>query len=116
MCNDWRGVSSNHSCERWPNSVPMRRVSDLRSSHGTTPSTVAVPLVGCKMPVSILIDVDLPAPLGPMKATRSLAATSNVTPRTASTTRRLRARPVAKVFVNPRTSIVTTHLVSAGPS
>jgi hypothetical protein len=27
---------------------------------------VALPPVGCRMPVSILIDVDFPAPLGPM--------------------------------------------------
>ncbi len=44
----------------------MRAASRRRSSQGTTPSTVASPLVGWRMPVRILIDVDFPAPLGPM--------------------------------------------------
>ena len=38
---------------------------------GVNPKTFTPPEVGCKIPVSILIVVDFPAPLGPMKATRS---------------------------------------------
>ena len=63
---DWRGASSSHSSDRWPNSVPIRWASRWRSSHGTRPSTRASPLVGWRIPVRILIDVDFPAPLGPM--------------------------------------------------
>ena len=41
--------------------------------------------VGCRMPVSILIEVDFPAPLGPMKASRSPRDTESVRSWTAST-------------------------------
>ena len=64
--NVWRGVSWYQSCDRWPNSVPIRAASSRRFFQGTIPSTAASPLVGWRMPVSILIEVDLPAPLGPM--------------------------------------------------
>ena len=66
MRYDWRGVSSIQSSERCPNSVPMRWLRRLRSSHGVRPSTWAWPRVGWRIPVRILIDVDFPAPLGPM--------------------------------------------------
>ena len=35
-----------------------------RRRHGTSPSTLAVPAVGCRMPVSILIEVDFPRTVG----------------------------------------------------
>ncbi len=37
----------------------------VRSFHGTRPFTVISPRVGTRIPVSILIVVDLPAPFGP---------------------------------------------------
>jgi hypothetical protein len=46
--------------------VPILAASSRRRFQGTIPSTVASPPVGCRMPVSILIEVDLPAPFGPM--------------------------------------------------
>ena len=45
--------------------------------------TVACPSLGCKMPVSILMVVDLPAPLGPMKANISPFSSEKLTSETA---------------------------------
>ena len=59
-------------------------------------------------PVSILIEVDLPAPLGPMQASRSPRSTSREMPRTASIVRRLRRRPTSKRRVSCRASIAGT--------
>src|SRR5215475_10634183 len=64
------------SWERWPKTMPMRRASWRRCCQGTKPATSAWPALGRRMPVSLLRVVDLPAPLGPMKATRSPAATA----------------------------------------
>jgi hypothetical protein len=64
MRRDWRGVSSNHSCERWPKRVPIRVVRRRRSRYGTRPRTRALPAEGWS--VMILIDFDFPARLGPM--------------------------------------------------
>jgi len=47
-----------------------------RSRTGSRPSTRMLPLFGRKMPVIILMVVDLPAPLGPMKATISPGGTT----------------------------------------
>ena len=57
------------------------------------------------MPVRILIDVDFPAPFGPMYASLSPASTVNEMSRTASTVRRAFRCPVTNVLVSPRTSI-----------
>lgn len=46
MRRDWRGVSSNHSCERWPKRVPIRVVRRRRSRYGTRPRTRALPAEG----------------------------------------------------------------------
>ena len=54
---------------------------------GSMPSTEIVPDVGVRMPVIILIVVDLPAPFGPMKASRSPARTVKSMPHTAFTSR-----------------------------
>ena len=67
-------ASVYQSCERWPKTMPMRRASWRRWCQGTQPATSASPALGRRMPVSILSVVDLPAPLGPMKATRSPGA------------------------------------------
>ena len=48
------------------------------------------------------MDVDLPAPFGPMNASRSPASTSNEMDRTASTGGFF--RPPAKTFVSPSTT------------
>ena len=55
----------------------------------------------------ILIDVDLPAPFGPMYATRSPASTERSRSRTASMRRRARPRPVSNTLVSPHASIAT---------
>src|SRR5262245_55759207 len=59
------------------------------------------------MPVSILIDVDFPAPFGPMYATRSPASTASEMSRTASTRARAFRRPASNTFVSPWTSMAT---------
>src|SRR6266540_2973973 len=104
---DCRGGSSNQSCARWPKRAPIRRASARRCVHGVRPRTRADPLVGCRMPVSILIDVDLPAPFGPMYASRSPGSTANVRSRTASTGRD-RGPPPLKTFPRPSTSTAGT--------
>ena len=52
--------------ERWPNMTPMSRALATRCRAGSRPRTRQLPAVGWMMPVSILMVVDLPAPLGPM--------------------------------------------------
>src|SRR4051812_38551723 len=54
------------------------------------------------MPVSILSVVDLPAPLGPMKATRSPAAIEKLRSRTTSTSR---DRPADHRRAKPRAAV-----------
>ena len=56
---------SHHNWLRWPNTTPILRALRSRSCHGTDPATSTTPLVGTRMPVSILMVVDFPAPLGP---------------------------------------------------
>ena len=55
----------------------------MRWSNGLIPSTVTLPEVGCKMPESILIVVDFPAPFFPIKPTISPSPTENVMSSTA---------------------------------
>ena len=62
---------SHHSCERCPKTTPIRRDSSARCSTGRSPHVVTRPAVGVRMPVSILIVVDLPAPFAPMYPTAS---------------------------------------------
>ncbi len=83
----------------------MRRVSARRSVQGSSPSTDAVPPVGMRIPVSILIEVDFPAPFGPMKARRSPGATSKLIERTASIVVRRRLGPVSNERDRPSTWI-----------
>ena len=79
------------------------------------------------MPTSILMVVDLPAPLGPMKATRSPSSTVKVTSFTAcvsrragrKSARRLPRSPgcfslVTKVLVSPCTWMVVKGVLLAG--
>jgi hypothetical protein len=49
--------------------TPICRLTSIASalSHGFLSNRVTVPSLGLRMPVSILIVVDLPAPLGPKK-------------------------------------------------
>ena len=105
VSSDVRAGSSLHNNDRWPNRVPIRRLRARRWPQGSSPSTRTEPADGRSRPVSILMDVDLPAPLGPMKANRSPGATENEIPRTASTTRRWRRRPVANVRWRSSTSM-----------
>ena len=68
----------------WP-TYPMLRRTSRRSRTTSKPATCAVPDVGSISVVSIRSVVDLPAPLGPRKATSSPWPTSRSRPRTAST-------------------------------
>src|SRR6516164_7878646 len=63
--------------------MPISLASRRRSSHGTKPATRAQPPDGYSSPVSNLSVVDLPAPFGPMNATRSPASIVKLTPATA---------------------------------
>jgi len=51
---------------RCPKTTPIRRVSSTRFRDGSMPATDSDPEEGTRMPVSILIVVDFPAPFGPM--------------------------------------------------
>ena len=51
----------------------------------SVPSKRTVPAVGRKMPLTLLLRVDLPAPLEPSSATISPASTASETPRSTST-------------------------------
>jgi len=65
---NWNDSSRGRSHQSWlrcPKTTPILRAFRSRLSHGTRPATVALPLVGTRMPVSILIVVDFPAPFGP---------------------------------------------------
>ena len=59
---------------------------ELRGAAATarSPSTRTSPASGCRMPASIFSVVDLPAPLGPMNATRSPGAIENDSSSTAA--------------------------------
>ena len=54
---------------------------------GESPSTESAPEVGERIPVIILMVVDFPAPLGPIKASRWPCSTCRSMPRTACTSR-----------------------------
>ena len=64
--NDSLTGRSHHSWDRWPNTTPTWRANRRRSWSGRSPQVDTSPAVGTRMPVSILIVVDLPAPLAPM--------------------------------------------------
>ncbi len=61
----------------------MRRASLTLLRCGSSPATRSVPEVGIRIPVSILIVVDLPAPFGPMYPTSSPGSTRRSMPSTA---------------------------------
>src|SRR3954469_15317953 len=73
----WSSVGS------W-NTSPMLRRTSSRCRTTSKPATVAAPAVGSTRVHSILMVVDLPAPLGPRKPKTSPAATSKSTPSTAT--------------------------------
>src|SRR5215831_18339468 len=72
---------------------PMRRFTPSGSRVTSMPPTIAVPDVGFNSPHSILIVVDLPAPLLPRKPKISPRATSNVTLSTATKSPNRLVRP-----------------------
>ncbi len=57
---------SHHRVVRCPKTTPMRCASRVRSRDGSMPATRSRPPLGVRMPVSILMVVDFPAPFGPM--------------------------------------------------
>ncbi len=75
----------------------MWRRTLSRSETTSCPATSALPPVGLASVQSMLIVVVLPAPFGPRKPNTSPAATSKLTPRTASSS--------PKDFLNPLTLI-----------
>ena len=60
---------------------PMRLISNGFLPSMRWPLRMTSPLVGAKRPLIRLNSVDLPAPLGPMMATRSPALTARLAPR-----------------------------------
>ena len=66
MVNDSRSGRSHHSWLRWPKTTPIRRARSRRRRTGSRPQVRTEPEVGTRMPVSILMVVDFPAPLAPM--------------------------------------------------
>src|SRR6185295_16914776 len=72
------------------------------------PRTETSPEVGCRIPVSILMVVDFPAPLGPMNATDWPGGTLRLIPSTATTSDTLRRKPLHRVrtkfFISSRIS------------
>src|ERR687894_804635 len=85
------------------------RCRTQRASWTTSwPSTRAVPDVGVRSVISILIVVVLPAPFGPSRPNSSPRRTVKLTPRTASTTSgRRRRTPVDVRYVRGRDGLVT---------
>ena len=69
--SDSPAARSHHSCERCPKTAPMLRTCASRFLTGTRPSITMLPDVGYNTPQSILMVVDLPAPLAPMYPTIS---------------------------------------------
>src|SRR6185312_15634167 len=67
----------------------MLRAFRARSRDGSSPATRQTPDVGVRIPVSILIVVDLPAPFGPRYPTSSPGSISKFTPFTARVVSRL---------------------------
>ncbi len=66
ILNESRSGRSHQSWLRWPNTTPISRASTRRCGTGSSPQVRTVPEVGTRMPVIILMVVDLPAPLAPM--------------------------------------------------
>ena len=60
---------------------PLRLISYGAMPLMRWPFKITSPLVGAKRPLMRLNSVDLPAPLGPMMATRSPGATARLAPR-----------------------------------
>src|SRR6185503_12601625 len=84
----------------------MTRLSSRRSFSSEKPSIVTSPAVGRRRPVSILMVVLLPAPLGPRKPKNRPRGTSNEMPSTATFLR--------KAFVRWRTTIAGPWAVLTG--
>ena len=64
--NDSITAMSHQSWVRCPKTTPIVFTYCVRWRNGTKPLMKNSPLVGTRMPVSILIVVDFPAPFGPM--------------------------------------------------
>ncbi|MNE94486.1 hypothetical protein D3C80_1924530 [compost metagenome] len=56
---------SHHSWVRWPKTAPIWAAFSILFLYGLIPFTEMLPPDGFRMPLSILIVVDLPAPFGP---------------------------------------------------
>src|SRR4051812_40594782 len=85
--------------------MPKERRTASASVCGLRPLTLIVPLVGRSSVVSILIVVDLPAPLGPRKAKISPRCTENEIASTAVT--------APNFLLSSATSIIGALAVSA---
>src|SRR5262245_15021591 len=100
FCSALRYSSSVGS---WNTRPMFRRTSSLALTT-SCPATWAVPAVGSTSVHSILMVVDLPAPLGPRKPNTSPAATSKSTPRTASISPYRLANPATEITAASVTS------------
>src|SRR5881275_2403738 len=103
----------------------MLRRTSSRSRTMSKPATSAVPDVGSTSVQSILMVVDLPAPLGPRKPKTSPAATSKSTPSTATrssylfvraltATAGVTVRTVVDMTAPDRVHSAVAHLARAG--
>src|ERR1700735_3858177 len=75
----------------------MWRRTSSRSGTTSYPATIADPELGLLSVHSMLIVVDLPAPLGPRKPNTSPIATSKLIPRTARTSPNVLTRSVTEM-------------------
>src|SRR5438876_1333938 len=78
---------------RYSGSTPIMERTRKGSRHTSTPLTQTSPEVGRKRPVSILIVVDFPAPLGPRKPKNSPARTVKFRLLTATFCSKVRTKP-----------------------
>src|SRR5579885_280203 len=78
---------SHHNCVLCPKTSPMRRANSRRWETGLNPATRTAPPLGTRIPVSILIVVDFPAPFGPIRPIISPRSIRNESSYTAFTTR-----------------------------
>ncbi len=63
--DSWTAIS-HQSWDLWPKTTPIVLTNFSRSLWGFIPFTITSPLVGVRIPVSIFMVVDFPAPFSPI--------------------------------------------------
>src|SRR6218665_4086399 len=95
--------------------TPREAIADPGIARNGWPSKMMSPPVTSTKPQIALRRVDLPAPLGPISATHSPAATSNETPCTASSWRTLQPGPEPAISASLLVSQVSLDHGGIGP-